>query len=114
MTTPTTPQNASRSASDPRTMPPVTREATLVPSTFNEAENTVDVVWTTGSRVRRYDWWTETAYEEELAVTPEAVDMSRFDAGTVQVLDGAQRVQGLELGFSGAVTPKGKVFGGST
>jgi len=93
MTTPTTPQNASRSASDPRTMPSVTREATLVPSTFNEADNTVEVVWTTGSRVRRYDWWTETAYEEELAVTPEAVDMSRFDAGTVQVLDG-HRVYG--------------------
>lgn len=93
MTTPTTPQNQSRSASDPRTMPSVTREATLVPSTFNEADNTVEVVWTTGSRVRRYDWWTETAYEEELAVTPEAVDMSRFEAGTVQVLDG-HRVYG--------------------
>ncbi|WP_312548174.1 prohead protease/major capsid protein fusion protein [Massilia sp.] len=74
-------------------MPSVTREATLVPSTFNEADNTVEVVWTTGSRVRRYDWWTETAYEEELAVTPEAVDMSRFEAGTVQVLDG-HRVYG--------------------
>lgn len=93
MTTQTTPQNQSRSASDPRTMPSVTREATLVPSTFNEADNTVEVVWTTGSRVRRWDYWTETAYEEELAVTPEAVDMSRFDAGTVQVLDG-HRVYG--------------------
>jgi len=74
-------------------MPSVTREATLVPTTFNEADNTVDVVWTTGSRVRRYDWWTETPYEEELEVTPEAVDMSRFDAGTVQVID-SHRVHG--------------------
>ena len=103
MTTPTTPQNASRSASDPRTMPSVTREATLVPSTFNETDNTVDVVWTTGSRVRRYDWWTETAYEEELAVTPEAVDMSRFDAGTVQVLDG-HRVYGGVSAIIGIAT----------
>jgi len=93
MTTPTHPLTASRSASDPRTMPSVTREATLVPTTFNEADNTVDVVWTTGSRVRRFDWWTETTYEEELAVTPEAVDMSRFDAGTVQVID-SHRVHG--------------------
>lgn len=69
-------------------MPTLMRAAVLVPSTYNEADNTVDVVWTTGSRVRRYDWWTETQYEEELAVTPEAVDMSRFDAGTVQVIDG--------------------------
>lgn len=93
MTTPTHPLTASRSATDPRTMPSVTREATLVPTTFNEADNTVDVVWTTGSRVRRYDYWTETPYEEELAVTPEAVDMSRFDAGTVQVID-SHRVHG--------------------
>ncbi|MGJ9420465.1 prohead protease/major capsid protein fusion protein [Massilia sp. CMS3.1] len=93
MTTPTHPLTASRSATDPRTMPSVTREATLVPTTFNEADNTVDVVWTTGSRVRRYDYWTETPYEEELAVTREAVDMSRFDAGTVQVID-SHRVHG--------------------
>ncbi|MBD8531484.1 Mu-like prophage major head subunit gpT family protein [Massilia sp. CFBP 13647] len=79
------------------------REATLVPTTFNEAENTVEVVWTTGSRVRRYDWWTETAYEEELAVTPEAVDMSRFDAGTVQVLDG-HRVYGGVASIIGIAT----------
>lgn len=63
------------------------RAAQLVPSTFNEAENTVEVVWTTGAKVRRYDWWNETWYEEELVVSPEAVDMSRFDAGAVQALD---------------------------
>jgi hypothetical protein len=76
-------------------MPPLSRAATLVPSTFNEADNTIDVVWTTGARVRRYDWWTETAYEEELEVTTEAVDMSRFDAGTVQVLDGHRTYGGV-------------------
>lgn len=36
------------------------------------------------------------------------------DDSTVQVLDGEQRVQGVELGFSGALTPKWKVFGGYT
>ncbi|WP_240636166.1 prohead protease/major capsid protein fusion protein [Caldimonas tepidiphila] len=64
------------------------REATLVPSTFNEADNTIEVVWTTGSRRRAYDWWTETMYEEELVVSEETVDMARFEAGVVQVLDG--------------------------
>lgn len=88
MPTQTTPPNANRNATDPRNMPPLSRAATLVPATFNEADNTIDVVWTTGARVRRYDWYSDTAYEEELTVTPEAVDMSRFDAGTVQVIDG--------------------------
>lgn len=87
MTTPTTATSQARAETDPRTMPMLSRSAELVPATFNDADNTVEVVWTTGARVRRYDWWTETTYEEELAVTPEAVDMSRFDAGTVQVFD---------------------------
>jgi hypothetical protein len=68
-------------------MPPLSRAATLVPSTFNEADNTIDVVWTTGAMGRRYDWYNDTPYDEELLVTPEAVDMTRFDSGVVQVID---------------------------
>jgi hypothetical protein len=68
-------------------MPPLSRGAELVPSTFNEADNTIDVVWTTGARGRRWDWYNDTQYEEELVVTPEAVDMTRFDKGVVQVID---------------------------
>lgn len=71
-----------------RTMPTLARAAELIPATFNESDNTIDVVWTTGGRVRRYDWYSEIMYEEELLVTPEAVDMARFDAGVVQVIDG--------------------------
>ncbi|WP_374439960.1 TonB-dependent receptor [Pseudomonas panipatensis] len=36
------------------------------------------------------------------------------DNSSYQVLDGEQRVQGVELGFSGQLTPKWKVFGGYT
>ncbi|TWI54374.1 catecholate siderophore receptor [Pseudomonas duriflava] len=36
------------------------------------------------------------------------------DASVSQVLDGEQRVQGVELGFSGKLTPHWKVFGGYT
>lgn len=86
-----------------RSMPALARAAELVPATFNEAENTVDVVWTTGSRVRRYDWYNDTQYEEELVVTPEAVDMSRFDAGTVQVID-SHRVHGGVSAIMGIAT----------
>jgi Caudovirus prohead serine protease len=76
-------------------MPVQVREAQIVPASFNEAQRTVDVVWTTGARRRAYDWYNDTPYEEELAVTPDAVDMSRFEAGTVQVLDGHNTYGGV-------------------
>ena len=37
--------------------------------------------------MRRFDYWEGKPYDEALDVTPEAVDMTRFDAGTVQVID---------------------------
>lgn len=77
-------------------MPVQMRQGQLVPATFNEADNTIDCVWTLGAMVRRYDWWTDTQYDEVLDVTPEAVDMTRFDAGTVQVLDGHQVYGGVD------------------
>lgn len=76
-------------------MPVQVRGATLEPSTFNDADNTVEVVWTQGAQVRRYDWWNERPYDEALEVTPEAVDMARFEAGTVQVLDGHRTYGGI-------------------
>lgn len=77
-------------------MPVQLRAAQIVPTSFDEAQRTVDVVWTTGARRRAYDWFNDTVYEEELAVTPDAVDMSRFDAGTVQVLDGHRAYGGVD------------------
>lgn len=89
-------------------MPIQLREAQIVPASFNEAERTVDVVWTTGARRRAYDWYNETPFEEELAVTPDAVDMARFDAGVVQVLDGHNVYGGvraiLGVATSGSIT----------
>src|SRR4051812_1201533 len=104
MPTPNTPPDAIRSDTGTATLPPLSRAAELVPTTFNEADNTIDGVWTnTGGLVRRYDWWRETYYDEELVVTPEAVDMSRFEAGTVQVLDG-HRVYGGVSAIIGIAT----------
>lgn len=102
-----TPLESNRSTHE---MPVQTRVAELVPATFNEAANTVDLVWTQGARVRRYDYWNDTPYEEELVVTPEAVDMTRFDAGTVQVLDG-HRVYGGVDAILGIAT-RGWIEGG--
>ena len=78
-----------------RDLPVQVRAADVVPGTFNAEDNSVDVVWTTGARVRRYDWFNDTPYEEELVVSPEAVDMSRFEAGTLQVLDGHNQYSGV-------------------
>lgn len=76
-------------------MPPQTRVAQLEPTTWREADNSLEVVWTTGSRRRAYDWFNDQVYEEELAVTPEAVDMTRFEAGTVQVIDSHDTYSGV-------------------
>lgn len=89
-------------------MPLQLREAQIVPASFNEADNTVDVVWTTGARRRAYDWWNDVGYEEELVVDAKSVDMSRFEKGVIQVLDnhdiygGTRSILGVAL--RGAIT----------
>lgn len=80
---------------DTRDLPVQVRAATLEPSTFNEADNTVEVVWTQGASVRRFDYWEGKPYDEALDVTPEAVDMTRFDAGAVQVIDNHRMYGGV-------------------
>jgi len=68
-------------------IPTQTREAQIAPQTWREADNSVELVWTTGARRRAYDWMADTLYDEELAVDDTSVDMSRFESGSVQVLD---------------------------
>ena len=93
-----------------RDLPMQVRAASLAPSTFDEAQNTVEVVWTQGATVRRYDYWEGKPYDEALDVTTEAVDMARFDAGTVQVLDG-HRVYGGVSAILG-IAERGWIDGG--
>lgn len=70
-----------------RQLPMQRREAQIVPASYNEADNTIDVVWTTGARGIRYDWDEGRYYEEELVIDADSVDMTRFEAGAVQALD---------------------------
>lgn len=94
MTTPTAQPNTKPGSS---TMPVLTRAAVLEPSTYNEADNTIDCVWTnTGALVRRYDWYRDTYFDEELVVTPDAVDMTRFEAGVVQAIDNHRIYGGID------------------
>jgi len=62
------------------------RAASLAPDTFDDAARTVNVTWTTGALVRRSDWYTGQAYDEELVVSAAAVDLSRLANGA-SVLD---------------------------
>jgi len=56
-------------------------EARFAPATFNADARTVELVWSTGARVRRMDWRTGQPFIEELAMTEDAVDMTRLNNG---------------------------------
>lgn len=70
-----------------RLLPPQIRLATLQPATFNAEARTVEVVWTTGTGVKRYDWNAGEYYNEELEVSASAIDMSRLASGAAPVLN---------------------------
>lgn len=87
---------STKPTTDTRAMPMQMRAAQFVPSTYNAKDNTIEVVWTQGAAVRRYDYYSGKYYDEVLDVTTDAVDMTRFDAGTVQVLDGHRTYGGVQ------------------
>jgi hypothetical protein len=57
------------------------REASFLPATVKAEERTVELVWTTGAEVERYDWWSGQRYTEALSLEPSAVDLSRLNRG---------------------------------
>jgi HK97 family phage prohead protease len=73
MTTP-----APRSA--PATGAALTRAAMTLPATYDEADNSVEVIWTTGAPVARYDFAVGD-YDELLSTDPGAVRLDRLNAG---------------------------------
>jgi len=64
-----------------RDLPMQTRQAAFQPATLNDAERTVELVWSTGARVRRMDYWSGRAYYEELSLEADAVDLTRLNSG---------------------------------
>ncbi len=61
-------------------LPPLTRVADLLPASIDAAERTIDVVWSTGARVRRNPFFGD-PFDEELAMDPRAVRLDRLNAG---------------------------------
>lgn len=68
-----------------RFQPTQQRAASVAPATFNKADRTVEVVWTTGARVRRRSW--DGSFDEELVVSDSAIDMTRLNTGGAPVLN---------------------------
>jgi HK97 family phage prohead protease len=68
---------------EPRTvqMPPFSVRADLGPRSINEAERTVDLIFTTTTGVRRRDWWTGKEYVEILSMDPAHVRLERMNDG---------------------------------
>lgn len=62
-------------------LPKFGRAAEVRAASFNQKDNSVEVVWTTGAAVRRFDWRTDRFYSEVLVVTPAAVRLDRLNAG---------------------------------
>lgn len=102
--------HAGRKAAQVVQLPPQTRDAAVVPSTFREADNSIEVVWTTGARRRMYDYSTGRVVEEELLVTPEAVDMTRFERGVLQVIDAHDTWSGTRAILG--IATDGRIAGG--
>lgn len=70
---------------DSAAMPMGSREAPI--ENVDAKERTFDVVWTAGARVRRYDWYRDRWYWEELSMDPAHVRMGRLKSGRAPVLD---------------------------
>lgn len=62
-------------------LPKFGRDVEVRAASFNDADNTIEVIWTTGESVRRYSWRDGVYYSEVLVVEPGAVRLGRLNAG---------------------------------
>lgn len=71
------------------------RKQNFKPETFNEEDNTVEVIFSKGARILRMDWWTGEKYYEELSMKRSEVRLDRLNNGAA-VLDNHDSWRGLE------------------
>lgn len=62
-------------------LPPLCRRASLTPSTIDEENRTVDLIFSTGAAVRRTDYWTGKSYIEKLSMDPKHIRLDRLNSG---------------------------------
>jgi hypothetical protein len=61
-------------------LPPLLRAADLLPATLDDADRSIEVVWSTGARVRRQPLFGD-PFDEELSMDPAHVHLDRLNAG---------------------------------
>lgn len=71
----------------------------FAPASYDAEAGTVEVVWSTGASVRRFDWWTGEFYDEELDLA--GADLARLQAGAPMLLDHWSSVRNV----AGSVLP---------
>jgi hypothetical protein len=78
-------------------LPALTRAADLLPTTLDEEDRSIEVVWSTGARVRRRPFFGE-PFDEELSMDPAHVRLDRLNNGApllkVHALDELEAVIG--------------------
>ncbi|MFN3078017.1 MAG: terminase, partial [Alphaproteobacteria bacterium] len=62
-------------------LPIQVRTASLAPASIDGERRTVDVVWSTGAGVQRYDFTSDTEFVETLSMNPSHIRMDRLNAG---------------------------------
>jgi hypothetical protein len=62
-------------------IPAMVRAASVTPATINTDERTVELVWSTGAAVRRFDWVSERPFLEELSMELGHIRMDRLNSG---------------------------------
>lgn len=65
---------------DPAGKADMRRPAAFQPSTFDETDNSVEVIWTTGAAVTRFDWYDGEYYDETLDTDPKSVRIDRLNS----------------------------------
>ncbi len=81
-------------------LPELTTRAAFDAKTFDRAKRTIEVVWSTGQRGRRYGW--NEPYQEELSLAAEHVRMGFLNSGRAPVLNNHARWDGIR-GILGVV-----------
>jgi hypothetical protein len=70
-----------RRAGETVSLPIASREVVVRLDSVDVEARTAEIVWTTGAVVRRYDWWNDRRYDEELVVESGAVRLERLNSG---------------------------------
>lgn len=62
-------------------LPPLSFRADVQPATIDEENRTVELIFTTGAPVQRFDWASEKSYLETLSLDPAHIRLDRLNGG---------------------------------